>query len=120
MTAGKLVDGQRDIELSVAVFRRIIADRLLHRAALDGELEGPLGHIGQTRYAGPAVTVRADFEICLSFAEEPVLNKDVNFGVIDGLVGVVFYREIRAAGTESTIHNRDLFRLGGQQATAQE
>ena len=113
------MDGESDVEGCIASVRRIIGDSGRYRTTLDGKFEGLLRIIRQAGNACFSVAVGTDFEFRLPLAEESVSDRDVNLGVIDRFGRAVFHAEVRAAGAEAAVHNRNLGRIGGKESAAQ-
>src|SRR5579859_7599450 len=113
-----LVDGEDNVVDRVAICGGVVGDGLRNGAALDVELEGLLGEVGESGEASLAVAVCADLQIGFAHVHEAVAEQDFDFGVIDWLACAVFHREIRAAASDSAVDRGNVRRIcSGGRAT---
>ncbi len=109
---------QSYVEDRVAIRRGIVRDGGGHVAALDRKIQRPLWKIGQSRDAGLAIAVGADFDFRLALAQESVLDRETNLGIENWFVRAIFHKEIRAAGTQAGVHDGNFRRIGSGRSFA--
>lgn len=96
-----------DIEVRMAVGRRIAGDGLEQAVFLDGELQRRfLQFVGKPFDARLTVIVGANLEVRIALAHESEFDLHVNLGVEDRLVGGVRDQEVCAARSNTGTDRR--------------